>query len=246
MALFRRLRNWVVRPKKTRRNGVISYSGSKHKLAYTPEFKAWVKHNPGALDAFHFIRKNLHHLKPFVALKDKKTGTTIEPLCTGEYKGNNALHRLSVVTKDREFFCKIKLNGKALTESDANRKVEAQRQAKPIIRELNKRGLNVALAPTHIIYETKIKDGDHEQTVTFVVSDFYHAHDVESVVGKLYHGNNILPENYIKTPANDQLSERVKQIRNMMLDYGVFDVHAHNMFLNKKTGQIIIFDINSA
>jgi hypothetical protein len=245
MKLFRTIRNWVVRPARQRHGGITSYTGSNHRLAYTHEFKAWIKQTPNALHAFHFIRKNLANLKPNILLRDKKTGITIESAFTGEYEGSNALHLLRVTTGEREFFCKVEFNGSAINESDARRKTEAHRRARPIIKHLNEHGLNVALAPAHAIYETRLSSAPSSPKVTFVASDFYHNRDVDPLVGKLYRGNHIAPENYIKNPINDGLLERVQKIRNQMLDFGILDVHAHNMFHNPKTNQIILFDINS-
>ena len=209
----------TIQPQKFR---LVAQRKQNRQIHQTPQFLAIQKENPTiALQTYKFVLKNMKKIG-LAPITDPKTGIKIENTYTGAYAGGEGV-TFKVTHKKQVFYLKLIRKYLGQNSPRAYQTIE-----KVLTRIKNKVGrYKVKLIRPHLVYTPKRVD-----VFMAILTDFYSKNQVihlaEEGINKKRYEINFKPE--------------CDTISRIMEKNGVVDVERHNMFFEKKTGTILLFD----
>jgi hypothetical protein len=201
-----------------RGKGLSGKPGGKRFLAYSPEFKEFVREHKGILvPTKNFFLKNFSMLEALPEgqeVVDEKTGIKVRKELTGSYKGLRKDSTFKVVAGGKEFFLKIRFWLTSFSMAGRIQKLDS------FLRKRNYKinGFNVRIIKPHLMYEGP--DG-----TSWLVTDFYN-------------------EGKVKMVEDFNLRTLRPKIDKVLGDIPIgSDINPGNSFYEIKTNTIWLFDI---
>ena len=187
-------------------------------LAYSPEFKQFVKENKGVLsDVYKLLSKEQNFEALGKGEKFRGKGFVVQKAATGGYKGCLNIVTAKVETGGKEFFVKVCIMPQAKKVLEAFEIVDEYLKSKG-----NKLGkFNAKVLKPHLLYQNA--------KYIFLVTDFYKSNEVKQVLG-------MNGRKGIKIEV--ELSKLQK-----ILGKWVGDISQYNTFYEPKTNTIWFFDL---
>jgi hypothetical protein len=192
--------------------------------AYSNEWAKFnLRHGITIRKTYRFLDANLKKLKSLKRGESiiTKDGVKITKEHTGSYKGNNNILTLKIDYKNKEFFVRIE------PENAVSNQQHVFETVNEYLKQLNHKvnGFNIQLIKPHIF----IRTADKQKVIT--VTDFYKPNEV--TLG-------------IDLPKQEQthLNTALNPIARKLAFRGITDLALHNVFYNRQTKTILLFDLN--
>jgi len=188
----------------------------------TLQFNAIQKDNPKlALQTYKFILKNMRKIKSLPII-DPKTGIRIEGTYTGKYAGGEGI-TFRVTYKKQMFY--LKLIRKYVGQNSPRAYLNVEKVLTKIKNKIGR--YKVKLIRPHLIYTPQRVD-----SFMAILTDFYSKNQVI----------HLAEEGISQKRFESDFKPECNAISKMMEKNGIVDVERHNMFFEKKTGTILLFD----
>lgn len=193
--------------------------GGKRFLAYSPEFKKFVReHREILVPTLGFFRENLAKLEAMPQgqeIVDEKTGVRIKKELTGSYKGMRKDSTFKVVVGEKEFFVKIRQGISATEIMGRTQKLDSFLREKGY--KIN--GFNVKVIKPHLMYK-------EPNGTSLLVTEFYNEKRVKMVYD-----------------LKGRLRKKIDTVLENITGHSEGDFVPVNSFYEIKTNTIWLFDI---
>ncbi|MDD5163069.1 MAG: hypothetical protein PHD95_02560 [Candidatus ainarchaeum sp.] len=192
-------------------------------LAFSPKIKQFVKQHRGVLiPCFQMIQQHLKELREGIPIANKETGVKIERAATGGYCGNVKIVTVKVQASGKEFFVTVDDNPDGAKQVLKNLEI-AESRLETIEHRIGK--YSVQLIKPHLVYAHSIAPGTTNQTV-FWVTNFYSPKEVMQV-----------------WETRGKLRQSLYAALTQLKMQGTLLPSVTNTFYNRKTREILIYDI---
>ena len=214
--LFRRRKPEQERPLPEAIDNLKTRRTERRGLAYSPEFKMFAGKNKGLIfNTAKLLKEKRREIEAGHAVE--RNGVRIVKAKTGQFWGNFPL-TVSIKFGGKEFFLKETEKFKAECNLFAFQRIDRFLRAN----DYKFSGFNVRPIKPHFVYVG-------EKEPAYIATDFYSEAEVEQVCSM---------------KRNSELEKALKKLRKKLKAEMVSDAHPGNIFYNKKTNTLLLFDLS--